>query len=56
MEQLEIPWARAAVLTMSGQVTIGGEGDANEENESEEEPIKLFVGQVRERNYCTVDV
>ena len=28
MEQLEIPWARAAVLTMSGQVTIGGEGDA----------------------------
>jgi hypothetical protein len=36
--------------------SIGGEGDANEENESEEEPIKLFVGQVRERNYCTVDV
>lgn len=26
--------------------SIGGEGDANEENESEEEPIKLFVGQV----------
>ena len=27
MEQLEIPWACSAILTMSGQLTIGEEGD-----------------------------
>ena len=28
MEQLGIPWVSAAVLTMSGQVTVGEEDDA----------------------------
>ena len=28
MEQLDIPWASVAVLTMSGQLTVGEEGDA----------------------------